>query len=236
MTSREKIRVEYFTDMLCVWAYSAQVRLDHLKSEFADQVELKYRFTPIFAAAHERIQTGWAEKGGFKGYNAHQLETAKTWEHVALHPGIWLDTVPATSVVSHLYLKAAQLLEEEGHSGFATESPVSGHTMFEALMWRIRCAFFEDCLDIADIQVLKGISDELGLPTSEMVKKIDHGHAHAGLHLDTEARDRYMVSGSPTYIFNEGRQRLYGNVGYRIIRANIDELLRHPDSGEASWC
>lgn len=232
----KKIRVEYFTDMLCIWAYSAQVRLDHLKKKFPDHVELKYRFTPIYAAVHDRIRTGWSGKGGFKGYNAHQLETAKAWEHVKLHPGIWVDTVPSTSVVSHLYLKAAQLLEEEGHPDFALDSPVTGHTMFEFLMWRIRCAFFEQCLDIADIQVLKNISDELGLPTSEIVEKLDHGQAHAGLHLDTEARDKYMVSGSPTYVFNEGRQRLYGNVGYRILRANIKELLRHPDSGEASWC
>ena len=231
-----KIRVEYFTDTLCIWAYSAQVKLDQLKREYPDGIDLKYRFIPIFAAAHNRIQTGWAEKGGFEGYNSHQLKTARAWEHVELHPGIWVDTVPASSTVSHLFLKAAQLLEQDGHSGFAGESTVPGHTRFESLMWRIRCAFFEDCLDICDLAVLTAIADDMGLPTDDIMQNIKHGHAHAALHLDTEVRDRYMVSGSPTYVFNEGRQRLYGNVGYRIIRANVEELMRHPDSGEASWC
>lgn len=36
---------------------------------------------------------------------------------------------------------------------------------------------------------------------------------------------------SPTLIFNEGRQRLNGNVGYRVIEANIREL-RHNPPGE----
>jgi predicted DsbA family dithiol-disulfide isomerase len=232
----QSIHVEYFTDMLCIWAYSAQVRLDHLKKSFPRQVKLTYRFTPIFAAVHERIESGWQEKGGFEAYNAHQLETAKGWDHVDLHPGIWLDTVPTTSLVSHLFLKAAQLLEQEGHPAFTAQSPVAGHSIFESLMWRVRCAFFEHCRDISDISVLCAITDEMDLPTADIVDRIDHGQAHAALHVDSEVRSKYMVSGSPTYVFNEGRQRLYGNVGYRIIHANIEELLRHPDSGEASWC
>jgi predicted DsbA family dithiol-disulfide isomerase len=89
---------------------------------------------------------------------------------------------------------------------------------------------------LGDIDVLIKLSDNMGLPTADILARIERGEAHAALHLDTVARDEYRVSGSPTYIFNEGRQKLYGNVGYRIIRANIEELLRHPDSGQASWC
>ncbi|MEZ5483114.1 MAG: hypothetical protein R3E73_13460 [Porticoccaceae bacterium] len=33
-------------------------------------------------------------------------------------------------------------------------------------------------------------------------------------------------TGSPSYVINGGRQTLYGNVGYRVLRANIDELLK----------
>jgi hypothetical protein len=35
---------------------------------------------------------------------------------------------------------------------------------------------------------------------------------------------------------NEGRQKLFGNVGYRIVEANIQELLREPNPDLASWC
>ena len=43
------------------------------------------------------------------------------------------------------------------------------------------------------------------------------------------------VRASPTLIFNEGRQRLTGNVGYRVIEANVRELLQAPAGGQ-SWC
>jgi hypothetical protein len=44
------------------------------------------------------------------------------------------------------------------------------------------------------------------------------------------------VKGSPTLILNQGRQKLYFNVGYRLIEANIQELLRQPNPDHASWC
>ena len=40
---------------------------------------------------------------------------------------------------------------------------------------------------------------------------------------------------SPTFSFNEGRQRLSGNVGYRIIAANIRELTE-PAALLQAWC
>ena len=40
---------------------------------------------------------------------------------------------------------------------------------------------------------------------------------------------------SPTCSFNEGRQRLSGHVGYRIIAANIRELTE-PAALLQAWC
>ncbi len=37
-------------------------------------------------------------------------------------------------------------------------------------------------------------------------------------------------------MLNQGHQKLYGNLGYRVIEANIRELLREPGAGEMSWC
>jgi hypothetical protein len=36
-------------------------------------------------------------------------------------------------------------------------------------------------------------------------------------------------------VLNEGRQHLNGNVGYRVIEANVRELLHKP-ADEMSWC
>ena len=44
------------------------------------------------------------------------------------------------------------------------------------------------------------------------------------------------IHGSPSFVLNDGRQTLYGNVGYRVLEANIQELLRAPSADQASWC
>ena len=44
------------------------------------------------------------------------------------------------------------------------------------------------------------------------------------------------IEGSPSFVLNGGRQKLYGDVGFRIIEANIEELLQVPGGDQASWC
>ena len=66
---------------------------------------------------------------------------------------------------------------------------------------------------------------------------IDNGEAYAALRRDSQLAEQHGVMGSPTYVFNDGRQLLYGNVGYRIIEANLRELLAAPaDTAAPSWC
>ena len=65
--------------------------------------------------------------------------------------------------------------------------------------------------------------------------RLEDGTALAALAADHESAAALGVSGSPTFVLNEGRQKLYGNVGYRILEANVEELLRD-DRDSASWC
>ena len=53
---------------------------------------------------------------------------------------------------------------------------------------------------------------------------------------DVELKEAHKIEGSPTYYLNEGRQKLYGNVGYRILEANVLELMQNETSELASWC
>lgn len=92
-----------------------------------------------------------------------------------------------------------------------------------------------DLQDIADCAVQEAIAADLALPLAGIRTQIDSGAAHAALCADFDAKDRYLVEGSPTFLLDEGRQKLYGNVGYRVIEANIEELFA--DHGErVSWC
>ena len=80
------------------------------------------------------------------------------------------------------------------------------------------------------------VARELGLPVDAIQQSIDSGAAHAALCGDGALERTLSIEGSPTFLLNEGRQKLYGNVGYRVIEANLQELLRAPDLSEASWC
>ena len=51
----EPIRIFYFSDILCIWAYIAQIRLDELKTTFQDKIAIEHHFVPVFGAAREKL-------------------------------------------------------------------------------------------------------------------------------------------------------------------------------------
>jgi predicted DsbA family dithiol-disulfide isomerase len=79
------------------------------------------------------------------------------------------------------------------------------------------------------------IAEELALPVSEIHGRLEDGSALAALAADHVAAHQAEITGSPTFLLNEGRQKLYGNIGYRILDANIQELLTD-NRDRASWC
>ena len=226
------VKIEYFTDILCVWAYLAQIRMDELKAEFTDEVEIEYRFVPIFGAAKSSIENNWKEQGGAAGYNSKLQSMAKDWPHITLSPDLWTSVAPESSTSPHLYLKAIQLLTSVERSGC---EPIE-NVPWETAIWMFRKAFFSDARDIGDRHVQDDIALSLGLSAKDIHSLIDNGKAYAALESDRLAAEEYKVPGSPTLVLNEGRQLLYGNVGYRIIEANVRELLANLDRGEAAWC
>jgi predicted DsbA family dithiol-disulfide isomerase len=222
----EPIHILYFSDVLCVWAYIAQVRLDELKASFPMQIELQYHFVPVFGNAREKLNKGWRERGGLPGYSRHVQEVTQKFDHITLHPEIWTQTVPASSTACHLFLHAIQLAERKS---------LMPARSFEKAIWAFREAFFTQLKDVSQRKVQEELTQALGLSIADIQAQIDSGEAYAQLSRDFELVKEHHVTVSPTLIFNEGRQRLNGNVGYRIMEASIRELLRIP-VGEESWC
>jgi len=230
-----RVHVSYFSDVLCVWAYASQVRLDELKRQFGSQIDLSYHFIPIFGCTAQRVGEGWRDRGGFPGYRKHVEGVFREFPQVDLGPAAWKGVVPASSAMSHHFLKAVQILEGESRISAETRDDLDGRTLFEETAWRIRLAFFRDGMDVSTLDGLMSIADELSLPTREIGAKLENGEAMAAMCRDVELRDQYRVEGSPTYVLNEGRQKLYGNVGYKIIEANVQEVLNRPEA-PATWC
>tara|TARA_R110002124_G_scaffold105934_2_gene257177 strand:+ start:4280 stop:4987 length:708 start_codon:yes stop_codon:yes gene_type:complete len=227
------VSVTYFSDVLCIWAYASQIRLEEIARNFGADVQVDYRFCSVFGNSADKISRGWADKGAYAGFNRHLREVGKKFSHIDVHPEIWLTIRPASSDSAHLFIKAVQIVElkSEGGGDSGAGGPLSAQ-----LIWQLRRAFFQECRDISQRRVQHAIAEQIGIPIAPVEAEINNGAAFALLAADNLQRDQLKIEGSPTFVLNQGRQKLYGNLGYRVIEANIRELLREPGISEMSWC
>ena len=226
------VEITYFSDVLCVWAYIAQARVDAVKEKFGDRVSIEHRFCSVFGDTTRKIPTTWKDKGGYAGFNVHLRQVAERFPHIKVHSDIWLTTRPSTSASAHLFMKAVQQREHES-GGARSQSAAS---IFEQVVWAFRCAFFRDCQDISRWDIQCEIAKSVGADIDAIEERIHNGTAFARLATDTQDADKMRIEGSPSFVLNEGRQKLYGNIGFHLLDANIQEILRAPRSDEASWC
>jgi len=217
----ENLALTYYSDVLCVWAHISQARVDEVAERFSDDVSIDYRFCSVFGDTAHKIGIGWAKRGGYAGFGNHLCEAVSEFGHIKLHPEIWQRNRPKSSTPAHILMKAVQRVDKR---------------QCKAVLHELRLAFFERCLDISRWSALKAALEVSGVSVNDVQEAIDSGAAHADLEADRRDQQILMVQGSPTIILNEGRQKLYGNVGYGVIEANIKELLRSPAAGAASWC
>jgi len=222
----ETLRITHFSDVLCVWAYVSQIRCDELVSQFGDRVSIDYRYMQVFGSVRSKMAAQWSERGGIRGYAAHVHEVASGFEHVTIHPEVWLKTTPESSMPCHIFLSAVRELEARGDAEPGSQARVA---------WAAREAFFRECADIATHSVLLEIGEHTGIPAARVEPLIEGGIAHAALSADLADVREHTVRASPTLMLDEDRQRLTGNVGYRVIEANVRELLEKP-TGQQSWC
>jgi predicted DsbA family dithiol-disulfide isomerase len=230
----EPVKIIYVSDVLCIWAYAAKARLDEIMASFGDSVSIESRFCSVFPDTRSKIETVWGTRGRYDGFNQHLLEVGERFAHIKVSPQIWTEVKPHTSASAHLFLKAVQIVEAE--TGVHKNPAIDRDSVFNRMTWEMRHAFFHEALDISNFQVLLKIADRFDLRTERIKDKLETGEAIAQLANDYHFCAQNRIEGSPTYLLNEGRQRLFGNVGYRIIEANVRELLRHPDEGKQSWC
>jgi predicted DsbA family dithiol-disulfide isomerase len=137
---------------------------------------------------------------------------------------VWCRNVPTSSLPAHLLVAAARLLDSEQGSASASSFAAA-----------IREAFFEAAVDVSCMAELYAIANHQGIEIADLESKLESGQAHALVAHDLKSADEFGVRSSPTMMFNEGRQTLSGNVGYRVLEANIRELIQHP-ADQHSWC
>ena len=221
-----QIRITHYSDVLCVWAYVSQIRIDELIDNFGENIELEFLFFTVFGNTVGKIDKQWESKGGRVAYSKHVQDVVSQFGHLPVHSDIWVKDAPFSSLPCHLYLCAAQLAEANGKLECGT---------FAELAWQMRKSFFSEAKDISNVTIIREIIEEKGLPLSEFESYIANGKAYAMLSEHMQRALEGQVRASPTLTFNEDRQRLTGNVGYRIIEANVRELLERPET-QQTWC
>ena len=213
--------IDYYTDILCVWAWIAQRRIDELNQKLGNDIDIRHHYVDVFGDVQTKMDTQWAQKGGYSGFAEHVQKSARLFEDIQINPQIWSDVKPATSANAHLVIKAVEIVYDSQKS-----IDIALH---------LRKAFFVQALDIGDHTTLIGVLDGNGCDSKAVNACINDGSAIASLMNDYQSSKQQSIKGSPSYVMDGGRQTLYGNVGYRVLKANVEELLKHPHN-EASWC
>ncbi|GAB5450832.1 MAG: hypothetical protein Hals2KO_11600 [Halioglobus sp.] len=215
------LSVNYFSDVLCVWAWIAQRRVEELSAQFGDSITIVHRYMDIFGAVDQKMDNQWGQRGGYDGFAAHVSDAVDGFDHAPVHPETWRSNRPQTSGNAHLIIRAVGLAE--------------GEAVATAFARNVRGAFFEHAVNIADWNALLRLLDDDQLSRQRVLGHIEDGSAMAALLSDYQAARNLNLKGSPSYVMNDERQILYGNVGYRVLSANVEELLKQVNH-EASWC
>ena len=213
--------IDYYTDVLCIWAWIAQRRIEELEKQWPGKIELKYHYVDIFGNVPEKMANQWQARGGYDGFAQHVQHSAADYENAPVHSELWQQVRPATSANAHLFLKAIEL-------------QCGCHIAAEMALC-VRKAFFIENRDIGQLETLYVLAAENQLDVDAIQQSVENGTAMAALMSDYQKARQQGIKGSPSYVMDGGRQVLYGNVGYRVLSANVEELLKNPQD-EASWC
>jgi predicted DsbA family dithiol-disulfide isomerase len=215
------ITIDYYSDVLCIWAWITQRRIDELNKHFDDKINIRYFYVDIFGDATTRINQQWSDKGLYEGFADHVESSVAPYEFATVHNDIWSKVRPTTSSNPHMVLKAIEIAHSEKYA-----------IDFSCV---IRKAFFLQAIDISNLDNIFKLMRANNIDVDPVKALITDGQALAALMCDYQKASQYQIKGSPCFVMNEGRQILFGNVGYRVLRINIEEILNKVET-DASWC
>ena len=77
---KEPLIINYYTDILCVWAWIAQRRVDELNSQLGSEIALRYQYVDVFGDLAGKMQSLWKDRGMFEGFADHVHKAASGFE------------------------------------------------------------------------------------------------------------------------------------------------------------
>ncbi len=211
---------------MCVWAFVAQPKLEHVLTAHGDELDPRYHVVPVFTSFPQRFGPGGAwEKDGPRGRADKTRKLALEHGREDVTGTVWVDDCPSSSWPAGAAIKAVIAMEDaglvaEGRGGEYSQS--------------LRDWFFVRNQNTARRSVQLAVAEELDIPRGPLEARIDDGSALSALLEDQERRASLGLLGSPSYVFDGGRAILYGNFSESILTATVEELVRglHPGGSD----
>ncbi|MCP4504288.1 MAG: hypothetical protein GY822_30585 [Deltaproteobacteria bacterium] len=217
----------YWSDPLCIWAYVGQPKLDAVIEKHGQNIAVRHRIVPVFTSIPRRFSEGgtWA-KAGPSGRRKTTADVAQKFGFDNVTGAVWESDAPSSSVPAGAAFHAVALLEER------EEASIGAAALY---LEKLRERFFVDDKNIARRVEQCALAEEMKTPMAAFEAALDDGSALTRLLEDLEDKTSSFIRGSPTWVFDDGRTLLYGNVASSVVHGTIDELLRGHHTG-CSWC
>ena len=59
-----QVEITYFSDVLCIWAYVSQARIEAVEKKYGEAFRIEYRFCSVFGDTDRKITSTWKDRGG----------------------------------------------------------------------------------------------------------------------------------------------------------------------------
>jgi predicted DsbA family dithiol-disulfide isomerase len=201
--TRPVLPVSVYSDYTCPWCYIGSARLDQLREELADEVELRVEWKP-FEIHPEVPREGMPVEA--LPYPPEQWRMmVENLRRQAEAEGLAMADRPRVGN-THRALAASAYVQAEEPARFE---------QFHNALFR---AYFGEGHDLADPAVLRDLAAGSGVDAERMDAALEQGRFEETLRDTTATARRLGITGTPTYVFGDR----YGAVGAQPV----EELRR----------
>ncbi len=206
-----RLHIDAYSDYVCPWCYIGLQRVDRLREEFL--VDVSWR---PFELHPETPRTG-AHLAGRLGGSARAQAYRDNLLNLAAVSELAM-RLPPVIANSHRALEAAEFAREHG-----------GFERYHGALFR---AYFQDCRDIGDVDVLCEVARENGVDDQGLRQALADERYAARIDAITEAARADGIVSTPTFVF-EGGFRLVGAQDYDVFASVTRRLRDRRSAGRA---
>lgn len=202
-SERPVLNVSVYSDYTCPWCYIGAARLEQLKEELGDEVELRTEWKPF--EIHPEVPQEGMPVDALPYPRAHWEAMVAQLRQQAASEGLEMTELKTVANTHRALVASAYVQAEEPER-------------FEAFHHNLFRGYFGEGRNIADPAVLREIALESGVDAGRMEEALGTGRYERELADTTATARRLGITGTPTFVFGDR----YGAVGAQPV----EELRR----------